>query len=330
MSALDTAPRESLIRDGGWQRRLTGSMSAWVTLALLVVVTAMNIALQPTFFSAYSLTSNFATFTPLVCAAVAQAIVIIGGGLDLSIGSVAALSSVVALTVMDGQDSRVALGVAAGVLTGMACGAVNGVIVGIVRLQPLIATFATSTVFSGAALVVLPAPGGTVPPALTQGFRSMVAGVPVPVVLVIGVLGLYLVLSRTLLWRHVRAVGGDREAAFASLVPVVRVQVLGFVVAGAFAGLAALAILANSGSGDPFVGASMALDSIAAVVLGGIALSGGRGSGVGAVAGALILAITSNVISFFGVPTTWRQLVSGVVIVAAIALSVVVSRKDSR
>lgn len=319
-----------LVRDGGWQRRLRFSLSSWVTLGLLVAVVVVNAALQPTFFTAYSITSNFATFTPLVLAATAQAVVIIGGGLDLSIGAIVALSSVVALKVMDADASRVWLGVLAALATGALCGVLNGLVIAVVRLQPLITTFATSSIFSGAALVVLPSPGGTVPSVLTEGYRSRVAGIPVPVLLVLLSIAIYAVLSRTRLMRHIRAVGGDKDAAFASLVPVVRVQSASYVVAGALAGLSSLAILANTGSGDPFVGASTALDSIAAVVLGGIALSGGRGSAVGAVGGAMILAIVSNVLSFLGIPTTWRQLTSGLIIIAALALSVFTSGKERR
>lgn len=315
------------LRDGGWQRRLHFSLSTWVTIGLLLAVTTLNAVLQPTFFTAYSLTSNFATFTPLVIVAIAQAIVIIGGGLDLSIGMIVALSSVVGVVVMDGDPNRAALGMLAAVLAGVVCGAVNGVIVGVVRLQPLIATFATSSVFAGAALVVLPKPGGVVPDNVTTGYRSIVAGVPVPVLLVLVMIAVYGLFSRTRLMRHIRAVGGDRDAAFASLVPVVPVQFSSYVVAGTLAGVASLAVLANTGSGDPFVGSAMALDSVAAVVLGGIALSGGRGSAVGAVGGALILAIVSNDLSFLGIPTTWRDLTSGLIIIAALALSVFTSRK---
>lgn len=325
-----TSTAFDVLRDGDWQRRLHFSLSSWVTIGLLVGVTVLNAILQPTFFTQYSVTSNFATFTPLVVAAIAQAVVVIGGGIDLSIGAVAAVASVAAIVVMDGDPARGWLGVVTAVLVGATCGALNGFIVGVVRLQPLIATFATSSVFAGAALVVLPKPGGTVPSTITEGYRSMVAGVPVPVLLVLGAAAIYGVLSRTQLMRHIRAVGGDRNAAFASLVPVVRVQVSTYVVAGALAGLAAFAILANTGSGDPFIGSSMALDSIAAVVLGGVALSGGRGSALGALAGALVLALVSNVLSFLEIPTTWRQLTSGLVIIAALALSVFTSRKDQR
>ncbi len=308
-----------------WIRRV--QIASVVTWGLLATVVIVNALVQPTFFTLYSITSTFATFVPLVFAAVAQAIVVIGGGLDLSIGTIVALSSVVALKVMNGSDALIGLGLLAALATGALCGLINGILVAVVRLQPLIVTFATASVFGGLTLVVLPSPGGSVPPAMTQGFRLAFIGIPIPVWCVLLAVGIWLVLARTRFLRHVYAVGGDASAAFASLVPVVRVRMLTYVVAGALGGVAALGVLANTGSGDPFIGADIALDSIAAVVLGGIALRGGRGGAIGAIAGAIILALVTNVLFFLNVPTTFRELASGLVIIAALALSVLTTRK---
>lgn len=321
-----TETSTNFLTDGRWQRRLTFRLSSFVTLGLLLVAVVINAILQPTFFTLYSLTSNFATFAPLVFAALAQAIVIISGGIDLSIGAQVALISVVSLKVMGGEDGRILLGLLAALATGAACGLFNGFIVSIVRLQPLIATFASASVFSGLALVVLPTPGGAVPPALTNGYRMAVASIPVPVLFVLVGLLLWWGLSRTRYAKHLYAIGGDREAAYAALVPVTSVMLRSFMFAGIFASLAAFSVLANTGSGDPFVGANMALDSIAAVVLGGIALSGGRGSPFAAIAGALILSISSNILFFLNVPTTYRALASGLIIICALALSVLTSK----
>lgn len=324
-----TPSARSLLADGSWQRRFGASLPYLVTAGLLLAAIVINAVLQPTFFTAYSLTSNFATFVPLVFVAVAQAIVIIGGGLDLSIGAIVALSSVTALTVMKGDDALIPLGVLVAVLTGALCGLFNGLLVSAVRLQPLIATFATTSIFAGLTLLVLPSPGGAVPGTMTAGYRMAIALVPVPVLGVLGAVLLWFLLTRTRLVRHIYAVGGDADAAYASLVPASRARAASYVIAGTFAGLAALAVLANTGSGDPFVGQSMALDSIAAVVLGGVALSGGRGSAYGAIAGALILSLTSNILFYLGVPTTYRALASGIIIILALALSVTTSRRQA-
>ncbi|MGC5617329.1 ABC transporter permease [Georgenia sp. Z1491] len=328
-SSSTTRTVGDILRDGSWQRRLNFSLSGWVTLGLLVGVIALNASLQPTFFTEYSITSNFATFAPLVLVAVGQAIVVIGGGLDLSVGSNLAVSSVVSLRVMDGDDSRILLGMAAGVATGALCGLLNGVVIAVVRLQPLIATYATGSVFAGAALVVLPSPGGSVPGDMVSTYRDTVAGLPVAALIVLACMGVWLALDRTRLLRHIRAVGGNEQSAYTSLVPVVRSRAWTYTLAGAFVGAASLTILANSGSGDPFIGEAFVLDSIAAVVLGGIALSGGRGTAIGAVAGAIILTIIDNVLGPLGVPTFWRPLTSGLVIIAAFALSVLTNRRES-
>ncbi len=311
-------------------RRLTTThLPSWMPWLLLLVAVALSATLRDNFFSQYSISSTFATFVPLVLVAVGQAIVIIGGGLDLSIGAVAALSSVVAITVMGGDDGRVPLGVLAALATGMACGAVNGLIVAGLRLQPLITTFATASVFGGVTLWVLPTPGGRVPGMITGTFRLAIVGIPVTVWLVLLVAAAWFLLRRTRLMRHIYAMGGDPAAAYASLVPVRRSQALSYVLAGAFAGLAGLAILANSGSGDPFIGGAMALDSVAAVVIGGIALRGGIGSPLGAIGGAMVLSLASSILFFVGVPSTYRPLAEGLVVIAALALSALSDRRKT-
>jgi ribose transport system permease protein len=314
----------------GALRWLTGThLPAYMPWLLLLLAVSISAMLRDNFFSQYSISSTFATFVPLVLVAVGQAIVVIGGGLDLSIGAVAALSSVVAITVMGGDDTRVVQGVLAALATGALCGAVNGVIVAGLRLQPLITTFATASVFGGVTLWVLPTPGGTVPSMITGTFRLAIAGIPVTVWLVVLVAALWFALRQTKLMRHIYAMGGDPAAAYASLVPVRRSQALSYVLAGSFAGLAGMAILANSGSGDPFIGGAMALDSVAAVVIGGIALRGGIGSPLGAIGGAMVLSLASSILFFVGVPSTYRPLGGGLIVIAALALSALSDRRKA-
>lgn len=296
-------------------------VASWATAALLVGAVVAAIVLQPNLLSPYGVASTFATFLPLVLVAVAQAIVVIGGGLDLSAGAIVALSSVVAVQVMQGQDGSVLLGFLAALGTGLACGVVNGLIVSRLRLQPLIATFATASVFSGLALLVLPSPGGTVPAIITGTFRQAVGGVPVSVLLVVAVAVGWLVLRQLRIMRHIRATGGDPAAAFASLVPVTRAQLTSYALSGVICGLAGLAVLGNSGSGDPFIGGALALNSVAAVVVGGIALRGGIGSPIGAIAGAITLSLASTILFALNLPTSWRALAAGLVVILALALS---------
>lgn len=296
-------------------------LSNVMIVGVLAVTLIINVIVQPNFFSPYALTSTLATLVPLTLIALAQTMVVLGGGIDLSIGASVTLASTVAVVLMDGEASRTLLGVGAAVLVGAICGLVNGLIIALLRLQPIIVTFATSSVFSGLALLVLPKPGGAVPSVLTSGYRDNILGIPVAGLLVLVTIGLWLVLKRTRTTRHIYAIGGDRDAAYASVVPVQRVQITSYVICGAIGGLTAIALLANSGSGDPFIGLDMMLDSVAAVVIGGTALIGGRGSGLGSIMGAVVLALIANIVFFAGVPTNFRPLVSGVVIIAALSLS---------
>ncbi|WP_205629504.1 ABC transporter permease [Jiangella muralis] len=296
-------------------------LSGLATVAMLVVAVAVNASLQPNFWDSYALTSNFATFVPLVAIAVGQTIVVLSGGLDLSLGAQVTLASVVAVRIVDGSLDRYPLAVAAALGVGLACGALNGLVVALLRLQPIVATFATSFVYSGLALVVLPTPGGSVPFEVTTAYRDSVLGVPVALLLIVALALLWLVLRRHRVMRHVYAVGGDADAAYASLVPVARTRVWAYVLGGLFAALSALAILANTGSGDPFVGNELTLASVAAVVIGGTALAGGRGGAGGSVIGAIVLALVANIIFFADVPTDYRQLVNGAVIILALALA---------
>ncbi|MFI7609990.1 ABC transporter permease [Nonomuraea terrae] len=296
-------------------------LSGAATVGMLVVAVIVNSALQPNFWSGYALTSNFATFVPLVAIAVGQTIVVLSGGIDLSLGAQVTLASVVAVQVVDGQLDRLPQAVAAALGVGLVCGALNGLVVALVRLQPIVATFATSFVFSGLALVVLPTPGGSVPLEVTTAYRAAVLGLPVALLAILGLALLWWALRRHRVLRHVYAVGGDPEAAYASLVPVARTRVSAYVLGGLFAALAALAVLANTGSGDPFVGNELTLASVAAVVIGGTSLAGGRGGAGGSILGAIVLALVTNIVFFADVPTTYRQLVNGAVIILALALA---------
>lgn len=296
-------------------------VSTWITGGLLVVAAITAVLLQPGLTTPYGLASTFATFLPVVLVAVAQAVVVIGGGLDLSAGAMVALASVVAVRIIDGRPELVAVGFAAAIATGAACGLVNGLVVSVLRLQPLIATFATASVFSGLALWVLPTPGGSVPESMTGTFRQAIAGVPMSLILVALVPLAWLVISRMRIMRHIRAVGGDTASAYASGVPVSAARLASYVICGAVCGLAALAVLGNSGSGDPFIGGDLALNSVAAVVIGGIALRGGIGSPVGAVAGAITLSLASTILFSLGLPTSWRALATGLVVILALSMS---------
>ncbi|GAA3756369.1 ribose transport system permease protein [Spinactinospora alkalitolerans] len=304
-------------------RSLLGArMPTLATAALLVITVTAAAVMQSNFFTPYGLTSNFATILPIATVAVAQTLIVLTGGIDLSIGTIVTLSSVVTVQLMDGDPARVPLALAAGLLTGAGCGLFNGLIVALLRLQPIVATFATSFVFGGLALLVLPSPGGSVAPVITDGFRQVIALVlPVPALLLLVLWLAWRLLRAHRAGQYLYAVGGGAGAAYASAVPVTQVRILAYTAGGLVAALAGIALLANSGAGDPFIGNELTLGSIAALVIGGTRLRGGAGGAGGAIVGAVILTLIQNLVFFAGVPTDARELVNGAITIVAIALA---------
>jgi ribose transport system permease protein len=307
-----------------------GRFPGAAVLLLLIIAVTVNALLAPNFFSSYSLSSNFSSFVPLVAASIGQTIVILAGGIDLSLGALITLSSVVSVVLMDGDPANLPLAIAVALGVGALGGLVNGLIVAVLRLQPIVATFAMSFVFAGITLKVLPQPGGEVPTVMTTAYRDSVLGIPVAALVIAVLYGLWWIVKRRRIGRHLYAVGGDERAAYASGVGVPRVKVTSYVLGGTFAGLAALAILANAGSGDPYVGAAvgtaliggeLTLGSIAAVVIGGTALRGGAGGAGGSIGGAIILGLIANIVFFAGVSSAIRELIDGAIIIGALALA---------
>ena len=301
-----------------------------ITLAVLAILAVVNTALQPSFVEGSVLRSNLTTFLPLVLVAVGQTYVVLAGDIDLSVGSTVALGNVVTVSVIAaaGADTgAILLGMAAGVATGVAAGLLNGFLVAFVRLQPIVTTFATGIVLGGAAIWVLPQAGLPVPDGYWMGYAGEVFGVPSVVWILVAALVAVALLSRSVFVAHLLAVGGNRTGAFQTGLPLRRIRVSAYVLSGLFSALAALCLTGETASGDPLLGASLALSSISAVVLGGTALSGGQGGALGSVLGAFVLGLIGNVIFFAGLPFEYQTLVQGLIVLLALAGGVLVTRR---
>ena len=288
------------------------------SLILLVLALGLNVALAPQLLNLSSLAAVFYSFLPLILLAAGQTIIVLVGGIDLSMGALVTLVSVTVVTRFGGapvvRDIPTAL--AAGMAVGLISGAVNGLCITVLRLQPIITTFATSFLWSGLALWVLPRPGGAVPDFYTSTWH---AASVTPFLVIALLIALWTIFRRTRGARFLYAAGGDPIASFASGLPVDRLRVLCYVTGGCFAALAAFAIVAETGTGDPLIGQPLTLPSITAVVLGGTALAGGWGSLEGSVFGAILLALFRNIIFFLGVPSQVQTLVEGSIIMLALA-----------
>ena len=286
-----------------------------------MVALAINSTFQNNLFELRVLNNNLRTLLPLIILSVGQSVVVIGGGLDLSVGTMVSMLTALLVTWLTPESTagETALVVLLVCGAGMLAGVLNGFAVAYLRLQPMITTYATSFVFSGIALLLLPRPGGAIPRGLTTFYRSAPLGIPLGLYAIVALLLLWFLLRSTRYAQYLYATGSNSSAAFATGVPVVVVRFFTYVWSGLFAGLAALALTLSTGSGQANIGDSMTLDSIVAVVLGGTRLSGGQGGIAGAIIGVLILRVIRNIIFFASVPTWSQTLVNALIIIGALA-----------
>ncbi|OBZ93465.1 sugar ABC transporter permease [Pararhizobium polonicum] len=301
-----------------------------ITLFVLIVLAVVNTTLQPSFVEPSVLQSNLTTFLPLILVAIGQTYVVLAGDIDLSVGSIVALANVVTATVisaLDGSLAAIFAGMGAGLAVGIICGLINGLFISGLRFQPIVTTFATGIIFAGLAIWVMPQAGLPVPEAYWQTYSENVLGIPVVAWVLVAGIAFSLLVSRLPFHVHLLAVGGNRTGAFQTGLRLGGIRIGAYVISGCFAALAALCLTGETASGDPLLGASLALSSISAVVLGGTALSGGFGSSAGSIVGALVLGMIGNVIFFAGLSFEYQTLVQGLIVLTALAGGVFVTRR---
>ncbi|MFL5734741.1 MAG: ABC transporter permease [Chloroflexia bacterium] len=297
-------------------------------LLLLVLAVLANFILQPNLLQPATLNSNMRVFLPLILVAVGQAVVILAGGIDISVGAIVSVVNALLATQIgaNGDSSKAVLVMMLALFAGMAAGAVNGFFVARLRLQPIITTYATGFLFGGLALFILPSPGGGVTAGLTSFYRNTtLVGLPLAFYLIGLILLAWYGVRQTRYGRYLYAVGGKAEAAYETGVPVGTVQFSSYVISGFMAALAGIAITLLTGSGSAQAGDSLTLASITAVVIGGTALSGGTGGIGGAIIGAVLLGLLRNIISFANIDTWWQTFVNAAIIVLALAMPGIIS-----
>jgi ribose transport system permease protein len=294
--------------------------STWI---VFIVVVAINAYLQPGFFSYDVYKSNLASFTPLILASMAQAIVILVGGIDLSIGTAITLSTVVMAATMTDSLASVLTGIILAILATILIALLNGITVGYLKLPAIISTFATSAICFGIALLLMPQPGGYIPPVFYQTYLATIAYI-LPVSLLVILIGLIIwsYLKKRKIYRYIYAVGGDEQAAYANGINTSKVKLIAFLISGFFIFLTSLVVVAQTSTGDANIGNGYTLNTIASVVIGGISLRGGKGYLLGAVLGALILGFISNIIFFANIPSFYQDLIKGLIIIIALTLSI--------
>jgi len=298
-----------------------------VLTALLVVVALISFS-TPYFMTTDNLMGVFRSFSLIAIMSIGMVMVIITGGIDLSVGSVMGLSSLVtALGFQSGLSAIVC--VLGGLLTGLMFGLFNGVLITVIRLPPFIATLGSLSIGRGLMYIIthgVPLTPDT-PDAFAEIGQGYVGLVPVPVVIMLGMTIVFSTLMRkTRFGRHVYATGGNEQAARLSGVKTARVKLLVYMLSGLIAALAGVISFSRYLSAEPASGFGAELDVIAAAAIGGASLAGGVGSVEGAIIGAALAGIIANGVVLMNINTYAQQAITGAVILIAVSLDVWRSR----
>jgi ribose transport system permease protein len=291
-------------------------------LILLVLAIIINAILQPNLLSLDTLNNNLRVFLPLIFLAVGQTFVMIGGGIDISVGGIVSIINVILATRvgLEGDPELMWLYMGVSLLAGLIAGAINGFFIAFLRLQPIITTYATGFLYAGFALYILPYPGGGIPRSISEIYRTTTpASIPLAIYIIIAILLIWMYIRSTRYGRYLFAVGGNAEAAYQTAVPTRQVIFSTYVISGLMCAFAGIAITMLSGSGNAEIGAAMTLTAITATVIGGTAFRGGVGGVAGPIMGAITLGLINNIISFAKINTWWETLIKAVIIVVALA-----------
>jgi ribose transport system permease protein len=318
--------REAAMR---WARRNGWTLGLIGLLAVFVLVTKL---IQPS-YGAADLQGLAIGAMPLAMAAVAQAIVVISGGIDLSVGSMMALTSVTAAALMSGQSEPFGVAVVIGVIVlGILLGTINGAVVVATRVPDIVVTLAMSFVWAGAALLVLHTPGG----GSAEWLKNLATGsignewIPRAAVTMIVIVGIiWIPLRRSTTGLALYAIGSNRLAAFRSGVPVGRTRILAYALTGLFCALGGLALTASTGIGTPVPGAYTLL-GVAAIVLGGVSLAGGRGGVAGPIVAVVILALVRTDLTLMGAQSNLSTVLQGTILIGVVMFGSLLTMRQAR
>ena len=297
-----------------------GLRDAGTLLGLVVIVVVFSI-LSPNFLTQQNILNILQQSSINACVALGMTLVIIAGGIDLSVGPTAAIAAVVVAVLM-AAGVPIAIAIPLALIVGMTAGAFNGVLVAYGGLQPFIVTLGTLSLYRAIALIYT---GGNpifgIPPEFRALTNSSILGVPSPV-LIIAILALvvWVVLNKTPLGEYFLAVGGNQEASRIAGVPVSLTKIASYVISGGLASVAGLILVGRLGAADPTLGNLWELDAIAAAAIGGASLMGGKGSIVGTLLGAIILGSLRNGLTLMNVQAFYQLLATGIIILVAMLI----------
>lgn len=309
-------------------RKLASMREAALLGMIAILVIAMSIT-SPYFLSVANFQAVVSGLVPTAIIVVGMTILLVSGSFDLSVGSVMALSStVVALLLLTGVP--IPLAILAACTVGVSIGVLNGLIVTVLGVNPLIATLGTMSMARGAALVFTE---GFSLSSLPEGFaifgKAQILGLPLMAWIMLAIVCLGDIgLRRTRFLRQVYFIGGNERAAALSGIPVARVRVICFIISGVLASVAGCLLASRLMSGTPTAGNALELQVLAAAVIGGASLRGGEGTVLGAFLGVVFVALISNAMTMLAVSIYWQMIVTGFVLIVAVAVDMLARRKS--
>jgi ribose transport system permease protein len=309
-----------------WRGRALDRAPFLVACLMLAVIVAIYGSLQAGVFTFEELNLDTAAAMTLMLAATGQTIVLLRGGIDLSIGGMISLGTVIAATQLTDHHGTVAIWSLGILALGFTIGALNGLLISALKLQPFLVTLATWSILNGVAMLILPTDGGRVP-GWWIGFGYMqFLGLSTPVWMLLFLMLFWWWFRATRLGITIQATGSHEKSAFLSGVSITRVNVVTYGLSGLFAAGAALFLTTQIGAGSPTIGKDYILPSVAAAVIGGVSLFGGRGHLAGTLIGAFILTLIGNLVFVLKVSSYWQPVASGVILLLSVLASSVAEK----
>lgn len=293
-----------------------------VLIALLLIVVVVSIATKGLFLNSDNIMNLLQQVTVNALLAVGMTYVILTAGIDLSVGSILAFSGMVTASFVTGDDTNLFLGIFLGITAGAFFGLLNGIVITRWNVAPFVATLGMMTIARGATYIYS---DGQPISELSSSFLHIgsgyILGIPISVFITILISIIFIIiLNKTRFGRHVYAVGGNEKAAIISGINANRVKIAVYTIAGLLAGIAGVIMTSRVSAGLPQAGQTFELDAIAAVVIGGTSLMGGKGRLWGALAGALLVGVLNNGMDIIGISSYWQQVVKGIIIIAAVTI----------
>jgi ribose transport system permease protein len=307
-----------------WRFLIREQRGTLIAVALFVIMFTIYVTNHPAGFTLNVVTTASNKGVLLAFVAMAQTLVVVTAGIDLSLGMIFVLTNCLASSMVAGSALETGFGVVAVLAAGLACGMINGLIVIYGRLQPIVTTIATGAIYFGVALLLRPVPGGEVNQDLADALTGKLFDrVPASLVVLLAVvLLIWLPFRRSLTGRAAYATGSSEAAAYMSGVPIRRARFVAYSLAGLLAGIGGLFLtfFTYSGEASAANGNTYTLYSIAAVVLGGVSLFGGVGSAIGAILGAFVFRTIGDLLFVFDLEPLWQPLFQGMVLLLAVCL----------